>query len=120
MRAAHTATVYQGPLVVDDELWALLSTLAKDAALRVKRFPREAPLPSAIRGLDIYTTVDARDESPPQGRWPVAFLYRGFWWTFWLKHAPAPPDPDSGGTPSGSDAFDTLIVFPEYAERQDQ
>lgn len=120
MRATATTAVDGKAFAVDDELWSLLQTLTNANALKTPRFPRDVEgLSKEVRGLDTFATLDARDATPPQGRQPVAFSYRGFWWTFWLKKAAPPPNPDAGGEFNGSDAFDDLIVFPEFQGRRE-
>lgn len=105
------------PFAIDEHLWPLMRALLSAEALRTEPFPKAATLPDNIRGLDTWQAVDSRDETPPQGRPPVAFLYRGFWWTFWEKQPPPPPPPGSGIDPRAKRPFDKLIVFPEFPGR---
>lgn len=118
-RHAARMTPPGGPAFeIDDDLWLLMRALGSAKALRTEPFPKNAAtLPEDVRELDTWRAVDSRDETPPQGRLPVAFLYRGFWWSFWQKEAPAPPPPGSGVDPRAKTPFDTLIVFPEFPER---
>lgn len=103
---------------IDDDLWALMRSLLSTATLRAEPLPRNAAaLPRDVQTLDTWRTVDSRDDTPPEGRPPVAFLYRGFWWTFWEKQPAPPPPPESSIDPRAKTPFDTLIVFPEFPGR---
>jgi len=106
--------------VLDSELWSLLAILADTSALGGIDFPSDADsLPVSIRNYKTPAVVDSRDETPGAVRPPVAVLYRGFWWTFWLKRIDDLPDPDETTAENlrRKPCFDTLIVFPEYRSR---
>lgn len=117
-RNAGTTSIDKNLPTIDAEMWALLHSLADAQALADTKFPDLASLPGPIRSADRQQTVDSRDEAPPQGRLPVAFRYRNFWWTFWRKTRAddGPPPPDSPEAHS-RETFNLLIVFPEYQGR---
>jgi len=106
--------------VLDSGLWSLFAILADKSALGGIDFPSDAEsLPDSIRNYKSPVVVDSRNESPGAVRRPVAVLYRGFWWTFWLKRIDDLPDPDETTAEAlrRKPSFDTLIVFPEYRSR---
>ncbi len=117
MHQGRIASVEGRVFTVDGDLWKLMQALTDKNALSAKPFPENAKiLPDEVRRLRTWDAVDSRDATPPQGRTTVAFVYRGFWWTFWRKgrqEAPPPGSPEAEATPS----FNTLIVFPEFPER---
>jgi hypothetical protein len=99
----------------DEDIWRLMHVLTSGSALATAHFPADvADLPDTIRSAETFESADATDCDWPEAQRPVAFLYRGFWWTFWEKRPPA-PTLDEGA--QGSAPFDTLIVFPDYAGR---
>jgi hypothetical protein len=116
--AARVTSPTGTPLSLDLDLWALMQLLTSAEMLRTVPFPQAIQtLPEAIRRLRTWPVVDARDATPPQGRPPVAFVYRGFWWTFWQKTPPPPPAPGTGVDPRAHTPFDSCIVFPEFPGR---
>src|SRR5262249_15351392 len=117
-QAARVTSPSGAPFSVDNALWALMQLLTSAEMLRTVPFPKEIrTLPEEIRRLQTWPAVDARDLTPPQGRPPVAFVYRGFWWTFWQKTPSPPPPPGTGVDPRAHTPFDFLIVFPEFPGR---
>jgi hypothetical protein len=117
MHQGRITSVEGRVFTVDKDLWKLMQALTDKNALSAKPFPEKAKmLPEEVQQLRISDAVDSRDETPPQGRTTVAFLYRGFWWTFWQKgpqEAPPPGSVEARATPP----FNTLIVFPEFPGR---
>lgn len=119
VRMTAVSSFTAGAFAVDDDLWMLMLALTSREALGVNRFPRDAAkLPKSVREVDTEEVLDSRDATPPHGRSPVAFLYRRFWWTFWVKDSAPPLPPEDGGSAQGGESFDRLIVFPEFQGRQ--
>jgi hypothetical protein len=115
---ARIASVGAPAYEIDNNLWELMRSFLSEDTLRAEPFPKKAEaLPKDARQLKTWRTVDSRDETPPEGRPPVAFLYRGFWWTFWQKQPPPPRPPESGIDLRAKTPFDTLIIFPEFPGR---
>ena len=115
--ARKTADVTAKAPVLDDDQWSLFAVLADDKALCGSDFPSAASsLPESIRKYKGPVVVDARDDLPWTLRRPIAFSYRGFWWTFWLKEIDELPDPDETTEEEWrrKPCYDTLILFPEY------
>jgi hypothetical protein len=97
---------------MDKDLCDLMQVLVSPDALAIKEFPKKAPVSSSIQNLETFQPMDSRDRFPPEGRRPVAFLYRRFWWTFWVKDSAPPPLPDAN--PRVGEPFDTVIIFPDF------